>query len=181
MKNKQNNGDIYLPQITGAIRSTQNRQTGFTPNFLMLGREIHQPIDLMLGTASVNSQEKDVPNYLLDLQNTMMETQNIARDHIKGAQIRQKKDYDSKIFQNSFEIGDVVLKVDSAKKTGQSPKLKSPWKGPYVVVEVKTPVLFKINDKKQKDSVIHHDRLKLCQDREHPIWVKKTQKQNTEK
>ena len=139
----------------------------------MLGREIHQPIDLMLGTASLNSQEKDVPNYLLDLQNTMMETQNIARDHIKGAQIRQKKDYDSKILQNSFEIGDVVLKVDSAKKTGQSPKLKPPWKGPYVVVEVKTPVLFKISDKKQKDSVIHHDRLKLCQDREHPIRVKK--------
>ena len=38
---------------------------------------------------------------------------------------------------------------------------------------MKTPVLFKITDKKQKDSVIHHDRLKLCQDREHPIWVKK--------
>ena len=31
-----------------AIRSTDNRQTGFTPNFLMLGREVLQPIDLML-------------------------------------------------------------------------------------------------------------------------------------
>ena len=31
-----------------AIRSTVNRQTGFTPNFLMLGREVLQPIDLML-------------------------------------------------------------------------------------------------------------------------------------
>ena len=31
-----------------AIRSTVNRQTGFTPNSLMLGRELLQPIDLML-------------------------------------------------------------------------------------------------------------------------------------
>ena len=31
-----------------AIRSTVNRQTGFTPNFLMLGRDVLQHIDLML-------------------------------------------------------------------------------------------------------------------------------------
>ena len=31
-----------------AIRSTVNRQTGFTPNFLVLGREMLQPIALML-------------------------------------------------------------------------------------------------------------------------------------
>ena len=31
-----------------AIRSTVNRQTGFTQNFLMLGREVLHPIDLML-------------------------------------------------------------------------------------------------------------------------------------
>ena len=59
LKNKQNDWDIYLPQIAGAIRSTVNRQTGFTPNFLMLGREIVQPIDIMFGTASMNEPERE--------------------------------------------------------------------------------------------------------------------------
>ena len=40
--------DLYLATVGMAIRSTVNRQTGFTPTFLMLGREVLQPIDLML-------------------------------------------------------------------------------------------------------------------------------------
>ena len=40
--------DLHLATVGMAIRSTVNRQTGFTPNFLMLGRKVLQPIDLML-------------------------------------------------------------------------------------------------------------------------------------
>ena len=34
----------------GAIRATVNRSTGFTPNRMMLGREVMMPLDLMLGS-----------------------------------------------------------------------------------------------------------------------------------
>ena len=57
-------------------------------------------------------------------------------------------------------LGMFVLRVDSATKVRQSSKLKSPWKGPYMFTEVKSPVLFKIKDRKT-ESVVHHDRLKL--------------------
>ena len=43
----QHEWDKFLPQIAGAIRSTVNRSTGFTPNRLMLGRETNQPADLL--------------------------------------------------------------------------------------------------------------------------------------
>ena len=43
----RNQWDRYLRQIAGAMRSTVNRSTGFTPNMLMLGREINLPSDLM--------------------------------------------------------------------------------------------------------------------------------------
>ena len=33
--------------------------------------------------------------------------------------------------------------------------------------------MYKILDKKNKESVIHHDRIKLCKDRDHPIWLKR--------
>ena len=34
----------------GAIRATVNISTGFTPNRIMLGREVMMPLDMMLGS-----------------------------------------------------------------------------------------------------------------------------------
>ena len=48
IKGQQDYWDLHLATIGMAIRPTVNCQTGFTPNFLMLGREVLQSIDLML-------------------------------------------------------------------------------------------------------------------------------------
>ena len=48
IQGQQEDWDIRLATVGMAIRSTVNRQTGFTLNFLMIGREVLQPIDLML-------------------------------------------------------------------------------------------------------------------------------------
>ena len=47
-RGQQQDLDLHLATLGIAIRSTVNRQTGFTRNFLMLGREVLQPNDLML-------------------------------------------------------------------------------------------------------------------------------------
>ena len=173
LKNKQNDWDSHLQQIAGAIRATENRQTGFTPNFMMLGREVTQPIDLMLGTSEINNQNQEIPEYLQSLVYNMSECHQIARENIQEAQIRQKKYYDSNLVAKSYNVGDVVLKIDSATKIGQSSKLKAPWKGPYIVVEVKSPILYKIADRKNVESIVHHDRIKIYKDTEFPGWVKR--------
>ena len=38
--------DKYLDLIAGAMRSAVNRHTGYTPNKLMLGREVNNPATL---------------------------------------------------------------------------------------------------------------------------------------
>ena len=43
----QTKWDEHLPQLAGALRATVNRSTGFTPNRLMLGREVNCPADLL--------------------------------------------------------------------------------------------------------------------------------------
>ena len=48
IQEQQEDWDLHLATVGMIIRSTVNRQTGFTPNFLMFGREVLQPIDLML-------------------------------------------------------------------------------------------------------------------------------------
>ena len=54
----------------------------------------------------------------------------------------------------------------------KSTKLQSPWEGPYLITAVKPPMLYQIKDR-ISESWIHHDRLKLCEDREFPIWLKR--------
>ena len=43
----QNCWDEHLAQIAGALRWAVNRNSGFTVNKLMLGREVNTPADLL--------------------------------------------------------------------------------------------------------------------------------------
>jgi len=93
-------------------------------------------------------------------------------DNLKSAQERQKKDYDLRASCKAHYVGDAVYKLDSATKIGQSRKLKTPWKGLYLVTKVINGVLFQIEDRK-RSLIVHHDRLKLCNDSELPIWLQR--------
>ena len=46
----QERWDDFVGILVGAIRATVNRRTSFTPNRMMLGREVMMPLDLMLGS-----------------------------------------------------------------------------------------------------------------------------------
>lgn len=54
-----------------------------------------------------------------DLKTNFTECYQIARDNICKAQHRQKL-YDTKLYQNTYNSGDVVLRLDSATKVCQS-------------------------------------------------------------
>ena len=60
--------DSYLPHIAGAIRATVSRSTGFTPNKLMLGREVNKSADLLFGTDKANRVSKTPPEYVVHLE-----------------------------------------------------------------------------------------------------------------
>ena len=45
----QKDWDVYLSFLAMAYRSSQHESTGYSPNRLMLGREISLPVDLLFG------------------------------------------------------------------------------------------------------------------------------------
>ena len=45
--------DLYIPLLTAAYRSTVHPATGFSPNFLMLGREVNLPVHVVFPTPRV--------------------------------------------------------------------------------------------------------------------------------
>lgn len=75
------------------------------------------------------------------------------------------------LVEHLYSPVDIVYKLDSTTKVGQSSKLRSPWTGPYLVISCNAP-LYTIRDQK-KEQVLHHDRLKLCKDRDIPMWLRR--------
>jgi hypothetical protein len=90
-----------------------------------------------------------------------------------------KRDYDVKVRVRESKPGDLVYQLDTATIKGKTRKLSPSWKGPGVVIEKLTPYLYKI---KLKRVIItaNKDRLKLCQEREVPVWAQRLNQQITE-
>ena len=44
--------DVKLPGVMAAYRASRHDATGYSPNFLMFGRELRAPIDIVLGGPS---------------------------------------------------------------------------------------------------------------------------------
>lgn len=152
----QKNSDEHLPLLTSAYPSSQHAVTGFTPNRLMFGKEVHQPQDIQSGAAELKSDRMEVADFLHNLEKGLEEAQSTAREHLHTAQERQKKVYDVRAQETSYSAGDLVYVKDDTKRKGLSPKLQAPWKGPLIVSACRGPVLYEVQGLK-RSKIMHHD------------------------
>lgn len=166
----QEEWDIYLPQLAGALRSTINRQTGFTANKLMLGREINQPADLFFRPPETG-QPVDPDNYVEKLQEKIRFANETARKFLKTSQKNMKRDYDIRIHESQYKEGDCVYILEKATKKGQNPKLQPIWKGPGFIMTRLSPYVYRVRLEKTV-MVVNHDRIKMCTDKDFPRWLK---------
>ena len=83
--NNQRSWDQYLPQLAGALRSSVNRSTGYTPNMMMLGREIGLPAELMFGSRG-NTGQPEGDQYVGELQTAIEGAHRVARETLKQSQ-----------------------------------------------------------------------------------------------
>ncbi|KAL6463628.1 hypothetical protein MHYP_G00280190 [Metynnis hypsauchen] len=124
----------------------------------MLGREVYQPQDLLLHAAHLDRNEDPPPVFVEDLEEKLDQTHELARGHIRAAQIKQKRQHDLQVKKQLYHVGDLVYAKDSTKKKGLSPKLQAPWKGPLLVTKCLGPGLYQVRDCKST-KILHHDRL----------------------
>jgi transposase InsO family protein len=173
----QSNWDENLPLLTAAYRSTVHESTNFTPNMLMLGREVHLPIELLV--SGLPNDVSDAPagtsQYVMDLKKRMTDVFHHAREHLGKTAEGQKKRYDTRIAKNNYQAGNMVYALDTTKKVGLSPKLKTDvWKGPLVVSRKISDLLFEVKGAPQtRTKILHHDRLKPYVSRDVPEWARK--------
>lgn len=94
----------------------------------------------------------------------------IVQKNLKTSAERQKRDYDSRAVEHSYVKGDVVYKKVEAGR-----KLDDKYSGPFVIVEVLSPAVYKIQNKKQT-CIVDHDRLKRFETEPLLKWVINIQK-----
>lgn len=173
VNDNQKDWDLHLPLLTSAYRSCAHDSSGLSPNQIMLGREVHQPISLVYGFPGLTNHSVSPVDYVCDLWNKMSDIQEYVRMHLGIAAEKQKRDYDTRVSSKSYAVGDLVYYLDSSRKIGLSPKLRSqPWKGPLVVKKKLSDLLFElVGQQMSKARIVHHDRLKPYHSDLVPDWV----------
>ena len=68
-------------------------------------------------------KDKTVVDYLLALKNESENIHNLAREHLKSAQVNYQGRHDLRMHEEKFNIGDLVLQRNYARRKGFSPKL----------------------------------------------------------
>ncbi|XP_053389258.1 protein NYNRIN-like [Mercenaria mercenaria] len=165
----QNKWDQYLPQLAGALRASVNRMTGFTPNKMMLGREVNTPASLMFPQGQNKQVSPD--EHVTSLVTSLQQAHEVARKTLKTSTKRMKRDHDLRLFERTYQVGDAVYVLDTAAVKGKCKKLCPPWKGPGVIVTRLSSYLFRVKHRNVV-FVANHDRLKPCRDRQLPSWIK---------
>ncbi|CAC5372090.1 unnamed protein product [Mytilus coruscus] len=109
---------VDLPLLTMALHSMVNRQTGYTPNRLMLGKRNNSANTITAWNCSLFRGKFDPDSWVAHLAKSLNEVHKLARENLRTTQHRQKRDYDLRLAQNQYHTGDLVYKIDSSTKIG---------------------------------------------------------------
>ena len=118
--------DEHLPLIMMAYHTPVYMHPHSTLRFIFC---LAVKYDCQLMLCSDNNQTTS-QKYVRNLQDTLKEVYEHAREHLRAAQKRQKNHYDQRIAEEQIKVHDQVFLRDPAVKKGQTKKLHSPWQGP---------------------------------------------------
>ena len=176
----QRDWDEHIPFVMAAYRAAKHASTGFSPNYLVFGRENRAPLDVVLGEIVGEEEHYDSYNdYVCALQKRMRQSHALAREHLGAAAERRKNDYDSKVKSREFRVGQWVWYYYPRRYVKRSPKWTKNYDGPFLVVGVIPPCDYRIQkSKKSTVQVVHGDKLKLCYYPVTQSWLTNPDQQN---
>ena len=169
---KQNNWDMYLGCLAGAYRSSIHESTNYTPNMLMLGREVRMPASILVGENCGGSSSYG--EFVNTLQENIWQAHQLARKFLGKNIERQEENYNTRITLNTYQPGDVVWALNEVRIPGRCPKLQNMWAGPFVVVQKFSDLTYGvIVSARGKKRILHHDKLQRFHGEDVPRWIAK--------
>ena len=156
---EQENWATQLPYVMMAYRSSIHESTGYSPQFLVQGRELTLPVDVMFPNPEKPSTSVD--EFVQNRQKAFQRAFELVRANLNKNQKRRNALYNQRVHGPLYEDGQKVLLHSPAVPVGQTAKFSSPWRGPYVIVQCLNDVTYQIRElSTNKESVVHYDRLK---------------------
>ena len=162
VKDHPHNWEDHIRKVCMAYNTCVHPTTGFTPFYLMFGRQARLPVDIVYGTSIPD--ETSTNEYAATLRSSLEEAYDKVRSHMGKKIERQQELYNKKVHGEPFECNDLVWLHSKVVPRGQSRKLHHPWKGPFRVLKRISDVTYRIQNEqcKRQRLVVHFDRLKPC-------------------
>ncbi|GFV99324.1 retrovirus-related Pol polyprotein from transposon 297 [Trichonephila clavipes] len=139
---EQKNWDEILPFVTFAYNTAKQETTGFTPFYLLHGREAETTLDTMLPFCPNDFDDNNITKIAARAE----ESRQLARVHTLRAQDKDRRRYDSKHQMVSYAPGDLVWVYTPVRKVGLSEKLLRRYFGPYQVLRRLSAVTYAVQD-----------------------------------
>ena len=111
-----------------------NATTGYSPFYILLGREMTLPSnDNMKAKLSKELENSNHTRQLQSLKSSLKLAYESVRKSNWKSQLNNKISYDRKAKLRVLEIGDLVYLYNEARKPGQCHEFLKPWTGPFRV------------------------------------------------
>jgi hypothetical protein len=148
-----------LPYVFSAYNSCVHESTGFSPNFLMYGRELNTAVDLLLDSPSGPPQS--VNDYAEHLIEMMADAHESVREHLGHSTGRNKRYYDFNAKPLEFNPGDLVWVFSPRTYKGRTPKWSRCYSGPFEVIRRVNAVNYAVRrTPRSVATVVHVNKLK---------------------
>jgi transposase InsO family protein len=166
---KQSNWADVIPSIMYALRmSPCSQTTGYSPYYLVFGREMRTPFDQAL--IPKDTLPQTVKQHVQKVLDNLEIARKIATENVLRVQEKSKERFDKNTKPPPFALGDVVLLYTPRVPVGLSKKLHNKWTGPFYIDKVTPHYTFYLRwskDDKPLKASVHANRLKLYMDPRH--------------
>ncbi|XP_041440977.1 uncharacterized protein LOC121400938 [Xenopus laevis] len=127
----------HVSALVHAYNCTRHESTGFSPYFLMFGREARLPIDVQLGVSTDGIGCREHYQYVNRLRNSLKEAYCLAEENAAKVNAGNKRRFDAKVRYRELKPGDKVL----LRNLGPSAKhkLADRWRKELFEVVAKLP------------------------------------------
>ncbi|KAI5089736.1 interleukin-1 receptor accessory protein-like 1-A isoform X1, partial [Silurus meridionalis] len=151
-----------LHTLTFLYNCTAHETTGFPPFYLMIGRTLRLPVDVIFKSVLRDDSSDSLPKYVASLDKVLKEALAVAEVNTGREQSHQARTYNRIHKGVNIEVGDRVLLANMSERGKR--KLSDKWEGVVYTVVDRDPRthIYKIKHPVSGQLKVVHRNLLLC-------------------